>query len=57
MVVRGGAPWADQFMGDGSIEGIVAAQDTLLAWMGRGFGLRGVAPADSTWRIVPGTAR
>ena len=54
VVVRGGAPWADQFMGDGSIEGIVAAQDTLLAWMARGFGLRGVAPADSTWRIVPG---
>jgi glyoxylase-like metal-dependent hydrolase (beta-lactamase superfamily II) len=54
IVVRGAAPWADQFMGDGSIEGIVAAQDTLLAWMARGFGLRGVAPADSAWRLVPG---
>jgi glyoxylase-like metal-dependent hydrolase (beta-lactamase superfamily II) len=54
LVVRGGAPWADQSMGDGSIEGIVAAQDTLLAWMERGFDLRGVAAADSTWRLVPG---
>jgi glyoxylase-like metal-dependent hydrolase (beta-lactamase superfamily II) len=36
---KGSAPWADQFMGDGSIEGVIAAQDSLLAWL----------PADSTW--------
>ncbi len=54
VIVPGAPPWADQSMGEGSIEGIVAAQDTLLAWMAGGFGLREVAPADSTWRIVPG---
>jgi cyclase len=41
---KGSAPWADEFMGDGSITGVLAAQDSLLAWL----------PADSTWRIVPG---
>lgn len=40
---KGSAPWADQFMGDGSIEGVLAAQDSLLAWI-----------PDSTWAIVPG---
>lgn len=54
VITPGAAPWADQFMGEGSIEGIVTAQDTLLTWMKNGFGLRGVSPADSTWRIVPG---
>jgi glyoxylase-like metal-dependent hydrolase (beta-lactamase superfamily II) len=41
---KGSAPWADQFMADGSLEGILAAQDSLIALL----------PADSTWRIVPG---
>jgi glyoxylase-like metal-dependent hydrolase (beta-lactamase superfamily II) len=41
---KGSVPWADQFMGDGAIEGVRAAQDSLLAWI----------PADSTWAIVPG---
>jgi len=41
---KGSAPWADQFMGDGSIEGVLAAQDSLLSWL----------PADSTWTLVPG---
>jgi hypothetical protein len=40
-------------MGEGSIEGIVAAQDTLLAWLAGGFGVPGAA-ADSSWRLVPG---
>src|SRR5262249_15148980 len=40
---KGSAPWADQFMGDGSIEGVLAAQDSLLAWI-----------PDSTWALVPG---
>ena len=40
---KGSAPWADQFMGDGSIEGVLAAQDSLLAWI-----------PDSTWAVVPG---
>jgi len=53
VVVRGAAPWADQFMGDGSIEGVLEAQTALRAWMGEGFGIGG-APADSAWRIVPG---
>jgi len=41
---KGSAPWADQFMGYGSIEGVLGAQDSLLAWL----------PDDSTWTIVPG---
>ena len=41
---KASAPWADQFMGYGSIEGVLAAQDSLLAWL----------PDDSTWTIVPG---
>jgi len=41
---KGSAPWADQFMGDGSIEGVLAAQDSLLGWLG----------ADTTWALVPG---
>jgi glyoxylase-like metal-dependent hydrolase (beta-lactamase superfamily II) len=52
IAIKGGAPWADQFMGDGSLEGVVAAQDTLLAWLGGGFG--GPAVSDTTWRLVPG---
>jgi glyoxylase-like metal-dependent hydrolase (beta-lactamase superfamily II) len=44
LFAKGSAPWADQFMGDGSFEGIIAAQDSLLAWI----------PADSTWNVVPG---
>jgi glyoxylase-like metal-dependent hydrolase (beta-lactamase superfamily II) len=56
IVVRGGAPWADQFMGGGSLEGVIAAQDTLAAWLADGFGAAGARAdeADSTWRIVPG---
>jgi glyoxylase-like metal-dependent hydrolase (beta-lactamase superfamily II) len=45
---RGSAPWADQFMGDGSIEGLMGAQDSLLAW---------IPEADSAWAIVPGHGR
>jgi len=44
---RGSIPFADQFMMDGSMEGLLAAQDSLLAWI----------PADTVgggWRIVPG---
>ncbi len=44
---RGSVPSADQFMMDGSMDGILAAQDSLLAWI----------PADTAgggWRIVPG---
>jgi glyoxylase-like metal-dependent hydrolase (beta-lactamase superfamily II) len=40
---KGSAPWADQFMGDGSIDGVLAAQDSLLGWL-----------PDSTWTLVPG---
>ena len=40
---KGSAPWADQFMGDGSMEGVLTAQDSLLAWI-----------PDSTWAIVTG---
>jgi len=54
LMVKGGAPWADQFMGEGSMEGIVTAQDTLLAWLARGFGFVGALAADSTWKLVPG---
>ena len=45
---RGSAPWADQFMGDGSIEGLMSAQDSLLAW---------IPESDSTWAFVPGHGR
>jgi len=44
---KGSVPFADQFMMDGSMEGILAAQDSLLAWI----------PDDTTgggWTIVPG---
>ena len=41
---KGSAPWADQFMGDGMLTGILSAQDTLLRRL----------PADSTWTLVPG---
>jgi len=41
---KGSAPWADQFMGDGSLEGVLAAQDSLLRWL----------PSDSSWTLVPG---
>ena len=51
IAVRGGAPWADQYMGGGSIEGVLAAQDTLAAWLA---GAWGAAPGDSAWRLVPG---
>lgn len=44
LFARGSAPWADQFMGDGSLEGVIAGQDSLLRWI----------PADSTWTVVPG---
>jgi cyclase len=53
VVVRGAAPWADQFMGGGSIEGVLEAQTALLDWVGGRFGAA-AAPADSAWRIVPG---
>jgi glyoxylase-like metal-dependent hydrolase (beta-lactamase superfamily II) len=53
VVVRGAAPWADQFMGDGSIEGVLEAQAALGTWVEEGFGVGG-APADSAWIIVPG---
>jgi glyoxylase-like metal-dependent hydrolase (beta-lactamase superfamily II) len=44
---RGSVPFADQSMMDGSMDGLLAAQDSLLAWI----------PDDTTgggWRIVPG---
>jgi glyoxylase-like metal-dependent hydrolase (beta-lactamase superfamily II) len=44
---RGSVPWADQFMMGGSMEGILAAQDSLLSWI----------PDDTTgvgWQIIPG---
>ncbi len=44
LFAKGSAPWADQFMGDGSLEGVLGAQDSLLAWI----------PAGSTWSVVPG---
>ena len=48
VAVRGGAPWADQFMGGGSIEGVLVAQDSLSAWLA-------AAPPDTgAWKIVPG---
>lgn len=48
VVMAGGAPWADRFMGDGSPVGLLAAQGELL---GR------FPAADTTWRIVPGHGR
>jgi cyclase len=49
IVVKGGAPWADQFVGGGSLEGVLAAQDSLLLWLGAV-----AAPDTGGWRIVPG---
>jgi glyoxylase-like metal-dependent hydrolase (beta-lactamase superfamily II) len=48
LYARGSAPWADQFMGDGSIEGLVVAQDSVLSW---------IPAADTTWRVVAGHGR
>lgn len=45
---RGSAPWVDQFMGDGSIEGLLAVQDSILARL---------PEADSSWVLVPGHGR
>ena len=44
LFAQASAPWADQFMGDGSFEGVIRAQDSLLTWI----------PPDSTWRVVAG---
>jgi len=44
LFARGSAPWVDQFMGDGSFEGVIRAQDSLLTWI----------PPDTTWRVVSG---
>ena len=46
VVVRGGAPWADQFVGEGSMDGVLAEQDSLASWL--------AASADTAWRVVPG---
>jgi glyoxylase-like metal-dependent hydrolase (beta-lactamase superfamily II) len=51
VVVRGTAPWADQFVGEGSMDGVLAEQDSLLAWLASAAG---EAPADTAGRIVPG---
>lgn len=48
LFARGSAPWVDQFMGDGSIEGLLAAQDSILARLPEN---------DTTWVVVPGHGR
>ncbi|MGH7725793.1 MAG: MBL fold metallo-hydrolase [Candidatus Eiseniibacteriota bacterium] len=45
---RGSAPWVDQFMGDGSMDGLLAVQDSILAR---------IPEADTAWVIVPGHGR
>jgi glyoxylase-like metal-dependent hydrolase (beta-lactamase superfamily II) len=52
LAVRGGAPWADQFTGEGSMDGLLAAQDSLAAWIAGDFGA--AAAGAGEWRVVPG---